>query len=90
MYRLGLSILWGVYALLLVVIGIWKNKKQLRIEAIALFAITLLKLFFYDMSRLGTIRKTIVFLSLGVLLLVISFLYNKFRNIISQANENQD
>jgi uncharacterized membrane protein len=90
MYRLGLSILWGVYALLLVVIGIWKNKKHLRIEAIALFAITLLKLFFYDMSRLGTIRKTIVFLSLGVLLLVISFLYNKFRNIISQANENQD
>jgi uncharacterized membrane protein len=86
LYRLGISILWGVYALLLVIIGIWKNKKHLRIGAIALFAVTLLKLFFYDISHLKTIPKTIIFVSLGVLLLVISFLYNKFRNRISEAN----
>jgi hypothetical protein len=86
LYRLGLSILWGVYALFLVIIGIWKNKKYLRIEAIALFAVTLIKLFFYDISHLGTIPKTIMFVSLGVLLLVISFLYNKFRNKISESN----
>lgn len=82
-YKLGLSILWGVYALLMIVIGIWKKKKHLRIGAIALFAATLLKLFFYDISYLDTISKTIVFVSLGVLLLIISFLYNKYKNIIS-------
>ena len=90
LYRLGLSILWGVYALLLVIIGIWKNKKHLRIGAIALFAVTLIKLFFYDISHLKTIPKTIMFVSLGVLLLVISFLYNKFRNRISKANDNME
>ena len=82
-YKLGLSILWGVYSLLLISLGIWKKKKHLRIGAIVLFAATLAKLFFYDLKELDTISKTIVFVSLGVLLLIISFLYNKYTNIIS-------
>ncbi len=81
--KLGLSILWGIYALLVISLGIWKKKKHLRIGAIALFAATLLKLFFYDLSSLDTISKTIVFVSLGVLLLIISFIYNKYKSIIS-------
>lgn len=86
-YKLGLSILWGVYALLLIGLGIWKSKKHLRIGAIVLFGITLIKLFFYDISHLDTISKTIVLVSLGVLLLIISFLYNKYKHIISNEAE---
>ncbi|WP_340199351.1 DUF2339 domain-containing protein [Ascidiimonas sp. W6] len=82
-YKLGLSILWGIYALWLIALGIWKKKKHLRIGAIILFGITLIKLFFYDISHLNTIAKTVVFVSLGVLLLIISFLYNKYKHIIS-------
>lgn len=82
-YKLGLSILWGIYALMLIMIGIWKKKKYLRIEAIVLFGLTLIKLFVYDISYLDTISKTIVFVSLGILLLIISFLYNKYKNLIS-------
>lgn len=82
-YKLGLSILWGVYSLLLIVLGIWKSKKHLRIGAIVLFAGTLVKLFLYDLTQLNTIGKTIVFVSLGVLLLIISFLYNKYKHLIS-------
>ena len=87
-YKLGLSILWGVYALLLIAMGIYKKKKYLRLGAIALFGITLIKLFFYDISHLNTIAKTIVFVSLGILLLIISFLYNKYKNIIADEIEN--
>ena len=83
-YKLGISILWGIYSLLLIALGIWKNKKYLRIGAITLFSITLIKLFFYDISHLNTISKTIVFLSLGILLLIISFLYNKFKHKIAE------
>ncbi|MEI6060371.1 MAG: DUF2339 domain-containing protein [Bacteroidota bacterium] len=82
--KLGLSILWGVYALILIVLGIWKKKKHLRVGAIVLFAITLAKLFFYDIAYLDTIAKTIVFVALGVLLLIISFLYNKYKHVISE------
>jgi uncharacterized membrane protein len=81
-YKLGLSVLWGVYSLAMVALGIWKNNRAVRIAAMALFAITLAKLFFYDIAHLGTIAKTVVFVSLGLLLLIISFLYNKFKHLI--------
>lgn len=87
-YKLGLSILWGVYSLLLISYGIWQNKKHFRIGAIALFSVTLIKLFFYDISHLNTISKTIVFVSLGILLLIISFLYNKFKHKITDDIED--
>lgn len=82
LYKLGLSILWGSYALLLIAMGISGKMKALRIFAIVLFGCTLLKLFFYDISQLTSIAKTIVFVSLGVLLLIISFLYNKYKHLI--------
>tara|TARA_B110000261_G_C13004227_1_gene325491 strand:- start:593 stop:949 length:357 start_codon:yes stop_codon:yes gene_type:complete len=87
-YKLGLSILWGAYSLFLIAIGIWKHKKYLRIWAISVFVVTLVKLFFYDISHLDTISKTIVFVSLGVLLLITSFLYNKYKHIISNEIDN--
>lgn len=86
-YKLGLSILWGAYSLLLIVLGIWKKKKHLRVGAIALFTITLVKLFFYDISHLDTLDKTVVFVSLGALLLIISFLYNKYKLVISDDTD---
>ena len=84
--KLGLSILWGIFALLIIAIGMWKQKKYLRIAAIILFGATLVKLLFYDISHLNTIAKTIVFVSLGILLLIISFLYNKYKNRIFDDN----
>lgn len=86
-YKLGLSILWGVYALFLIIMGLAGKKKHLRIGAIALFAATLVKLFLYDIGHLNTIAKTIVFVSLGALLLVISFLYNKYKHLITDETE---
>jgi uncharacterized membrane protein len=87
-YKLGLSILWGAYALLLIILGIWKKSQHLRIGAILLFGVTLIKLFAYDISHLDTIAKTVVFVSLGVLLLIISFLYNKYKHIIADETDH--
>ncbi len=87
-HKLALSVFWGICAALIVGIGIWKNKKHLRIAAIFLFALTLIKLFLYDISHLDTISKTIVFVALGLLLLITSFLYNKYRNKISGERAN--
>ncbi|MFT4875662.1 MAG: putative membrane protein [Bacteroidia bacterium] len=88
-YKLGLSILWGVYSLTLVAYGIYKNNAFLRVGAIILFGVTLVKLFFYDISHLDTIAKTIVFVSLGILLLIISYLYNRFKNEISNTEDEK-
>ena len=87
-FKLGLSILWSVYSLLLVSLGIYKKKKYLRISALVLFGVTLAKLFLYDISNLSTISKTIVLIVLGLLLLIISFLYNKFKDKISDETKH--
>ncbi|MDR0815622.1 MAG: DUF2339 domain-containing protein [Bacteroidales bacterium] len=83
-----LSILWGVYSLWLIVLGILKRLKYLRIGAISLLGVTLVKLFFYDIAHLDAIAKTIVFVSLGILLLIISFLYNKYKHIIYDEKDH--
>jgi len=87
-FKLGLSILWSVYSLLLVSLGIYKKKKYLRISALVLFGVTLAKLFLYDISNLSTISKTIVLIVLGLLLLIISFLYNKFKDKIGDETKH--
>lgn len=87
--KLGLSILWVAYALFLVVIGIARNKKYLRFAAIGLIGVTLVKLFFYDIADLPTIPKAILFIAIGIVLLVVSFLYNKYKNAIFPASETE-
>jgi len=86
LYKHWLSILWGAFSLILVSYGIWKRKKHLRIFAIILFSGTLFKLFFYDLTNLETIPKTMVFLFTGVLLLIVSYLYNKYTTMIFDEN----
>ena len=86
-YKLGLSLICGAYALALIFSGIVQNKKHLRILAMILFGITLLKLFFYDLASLSTISKTVVLVLLGILLLFASFLYNKYKDVLSGREE---
>jgi len=86
-YKLGITILWGVYSLAMIALGIWKKNKDVRITAIVLFGVTLAKLFLYDLANLTTVSKTIVLVSLGILLLIISFLYNKYKLLIFGDDE---
>jgi uncharacterized membrane protein len=80
--KVGFSVLWGVYALALVGRGIWRKRKVLRLLGIALFGVTLVKLFLFDLGDISILGKIIAFVGLGVLLLVISFLYQKFKDVI--------
>ena len=87
-YKLGLSLLWSTYGFGLIIYGIWKRLKHLRIMAFILFGLTIFKLFFYDIAHQSTISKTIVMISLGAVLLIVSFLYNKYiGKILKEENE---
>jgi uncharacterized membrane protein len=85
--NVGVSLLWGVYALFMIVVGIWKKNKVLRLAGIGLFSITLLKFFLFDIIGMSTLGKTAIFVGLGILLLLISFLYNKYKHKISDEPE---
>jgi uncharacterized membrane protein len=79
--KLGLTLLWGAYALLLIILGLTKEQKFIRVTGITLFAITILKLFLYDMAGMSTISKTLVMIILGALMLISSFLYNRSKRV---------
>ena len=49
----------------------------LRWQALTLFAIVVAKVFFYDLSTLSRFYRILSFLVLGVLLLGVSFLYQR-------------
>lgn len=87
--KLGLSIWWAIFAVAMIVAGIAWRKAHLRITAIALLAVTLAKLFLYDVADLPTIQKTILFVTLGTLLLIVSFLYNKYRIAIFGVDDEE-
>jgi len=82
-YKIGISILWAVFALAVAVIGIWKKKAHLRWSAIILFGITIAKVMLYDIADMTSISKTIIMILLGLLLLIFSFLYNKYKSFIN-------
>jgi len=88
-YRAGLTIFGGIYAFGLIALGIWKKKVHLRLLALILFGITLIKLFAYDIANVNSGGKTIAFISLGVLLLIISFLYTKYKHLILPDDEEE-
>lgn len=81
-YQLSLSVLWALYASLLTGIGLAKRIRGARILGILLLGGTILKVFFIDLSELQTVYRIISFIVLGLLLLSVSYGYNRFKPVI--------
>jgi uncharacterized membrane protein len=71
------SALWMAYGAMLMVIGFWRASAFVRWQALLLIAATILKVFIYDTSQLDRIYRILSFVVLGVLLLAISFAYQR-------------
>jgi uncharacterized membrane protein len=82
--QLSLSGVWLLYSISLMAIGIWQQARSLRIIAIVLFGITILKIFIYDLSFLETLYRIFSFIGLGVVLLAVSYLYQHYKDLIFQ------
>jgi uncharacterized membrane protein len=74
-----LSLAWGIYGAVLIVVGMLRRFALLRFIGIAVIAITALKVFFYDLWELGGIYRVVGFLTFGVLLVLVSYLYQRRR-----------
>lgn len=85
--KTGLPVLWGVLAFALLLWGIKKQLKQLRIIALALLGLTIVKLFVYDISNVSETGKIIAFILLGVLILTISFVYQKIKILVIEEDK---
>jgi uncharacterized membrane protein len=83
--QLTLSLAWLVYAIGLIVFGIWRRMRWLRLAAMALFAFIIIKIFAYDLGFLKAALRSISFVGLGVILLAVSYLYQRYRSILLLA-----
>jgi len=72
------SIAWGLFALLLLVIGILRKTPAARYSAIGLLSATLLKLFLHDLARLGPLYRIGAFIGVAVIAMLASFAYQRF------------
>jgi hypothetical protein len=71
------SIAWGLFSLILLVIGFWKNTPGARYTAIGLLLITLGKLFLHDLAQVGSVYRIGAFLAVAVIALAASYLYQR-------------
>jgi uncharacterized membrane protein len=71
------SALWMAYGAMLMVIGFFRRSAFVRWQALLLIAVTIVKVFIYDMSQLDRGYRIVSFIVLGVLLLAISFVYQR-------------
>ncbi|WP_183565548.1 DUF2339 domain-containing protein [Mucilaginibacter sp. SP1R1] len=80
--KTGLPILWGLLSFALMWLGMRHKLKVMRIVSLSLFSLTLLKLFLFDIVDIPQAGKIAAFFCLGILLLIISFMYQKVKKII--------
>jgi uncharacterized membrane protein len=64
---------------------LWRAYAPLRYIGITVIAITVLKVFFVDLWDLGGIYRIIGFLTLGILLVLVSYLYQRSRREPAQG-----
>lgn len=74
----GYSILWAVYAALVVAGGFVLRYRLFRLLGLAAFVPILIKVFFIDLAELELMPRVLAFGVLGLMLLGVSWLYQRF------------
>ncbi len=78
----AISILFALYAVILVSLGVAARSVVNRIAGLALIALVILKLYLFDIWQLERIYRISAFVALGILLIATSFLYSRFRGLV--------
>lgn len=77
---LGISLSWILYAGIITLCGIFLNKRTLTKSGIWIFILAMLKVMLFDIANMEILYKFIVFLTLGVILMIVSYFYTKLKS----------
>jgi len=75
--KTGLPVLWGLLSFALMWLGMKYKLRVMRVASLTLFSLTLLKLFLFDIKNIPVWGKIAAFFCLGVLLLIVAFMYQR-------------
>lgn len=94
---LYLPIIWTILASIFIYIGLKRNIQEYSKIGFALVGLMVLKLYGYDVWQMDNISRISAFIVLGIILLLSSFTFQRFKNIIKtmvdkkeENAENQD
>jgi uncharacterized membrane protein len=80
----AITILLATYAVALVASGFVRGAVRDRVVGLAVLGLAVLKLYLSDVWELGLGFRIVAFIGLGALLLVVSYLYSRYRAAIEQ------
>jgi uncharacterized membrane protein len=75
--QMALSVIWSAYAAALAAYGFVRRAAVIRWAALALFALTIVKVMLVDIAQLQQLYRIIVFAVLGILLLLVAWGYHR-------------
>jgi uncharacterized membrane protein len=85
----AVSVVWALFSMVLMVLGFRNNNSTTRKIALGLIFLTLFKVFLFDISNISTPYRILSFVFLGLILILISYLYNQAREKLLQLNETK-
>ncbi|MEZ5758769.1 MAG: DUF2339 domain-containing protein [Emcibacteraceae bacterium] len=75
------SLVWLLYAIALIILGLYKRIEKIRMAGLGVLSIVVLKVFISDMSGLEGLARALSFMGLGAALIGIGYLYQKMKTI---------
>lgn len=89
-FKIGFPILWGLLAFAFLSFGMRRHNKTFRISGLLLIAVIVVKLFTYDIKDASEAGKIVAFIILGVVLLIISFMYQKIKALLIDDSKKKE
>jgi len=80
--HLTLTVLWALYAVGIMIVGVVRGSSQIRLAGIALMSAPVLKLFVHDTFLLERGYRVAAFISLGGLLLAVGMMYQRYSQAV--------
>ncbi|WP_455585825.1 DUF2339 domain-containing protein [Bacteroides sp.] len=89
-YNAGFSIALAIAGFVQMSLGMRLHQKSLRIVSLCTLGLVLVKLILVDLWAMPTVGKIVVFIMLGAILLVLSFLYQKLKDVLFKDDDEQN
>lgn len=83
--KAGYTVLWGTFSFILMYLGMKSKIQSLRLIALIVFFVTIIKLLVFDLYNISELGRIIVFITLGIILLVVSFMYQRLKKLILEG-----
>jgi hypothetical protein len=85
--HVAVSVVWALIGLALLIGGLLRDSSLLRLGGLALFGLSLAKIFLFDLSALSSVARALSFIAVGGLVLAGGFFLQRLSSQMSQSQD---